>query len=139
MKKMVLMFRKKSQKLSKAPWLPVGTFLKTENGYFYVKSKTSRASCTQRVLDSWMPHAVVNISETSTAVKALKVSGKMKFRNGSLICSQSDGKMYLVSEFKLRHIQNPDWIPDLGFTRDRAVWVSDEEMNLHEIGEPLNG
>lgn len=133
------MFRKKSQNLSKAPWLPVGTFLKTEDGYFYVKSKTARASCTPRVMESWRSHTVVNISESSPAVKALKVSGKMKFRNGSLICSQSDGKMYLVSEYKLRHIKNPDWISNLGFTRDDAVWVSDEEMNLHEIGEPLNG
>jgi len=63
----------------------------------------------------------------------------MKFRNGSLLFSQSTGRMYLVSEGRLRHITNPDVLAALGFTRSDAVWVSKSEINLHEMGEELSG
>lgn len=62
----------------------------------------------------------------------------MKFRNGSLLYSQSDGTMYLVSENKLRHITNPDWLGHLGFTHRDAVWVSEEEIRLHKMGPTLD-
>jgi hypothetical protein len=62
----------------------------------------------------------------------------MKFRNGSLLYSQASGNMYLVSDNKLRHITNPDWLTYLGARRADAVWVSLAEINLHEKGEPLN-
>lgn len=62
----------------------------------------------------------------------------MKFRNGSLLYCQADGKMYLVSENKVRHITNPDVLPNIGAKREDAVWVSLEEINLHEKGVPLN-
>jgi hypothetical protein len=61
----------------------------------------------------------------------------MKFRNGSLLYSQASGRMYLVSANKLRHIINPDVLTALGRKRSAAVWVSLDEINLHEKGEPL--
>src|SRR6478752_1305125 len=88
--------------------LPVGTFIKTEAGHFYVFSDKHRYRfTTTRVLDSWKPQRVVSCSESDAAVAKLKVFSKMKFRNGSLLYCQADGKMYLVSENKLRHITSP--------------------------------
>lgn len=66
------------------------------------------------------------------------IKAKMKFRDGSLLYSQADGKMYLVSDKKRRHITNPDWLDTLGVKRSDAVWVSIAEINLNEEGEPLN-
>jgi hypothetical protein len=122
---------------------PPGTFLRTENGVYYVvRLKSGRAVrykvLTERVLESWNPHAVVNTSEDHPAVKSLSVLGRLKFRDGSLLYSQATGKMYLVSEYKLRHITNPDWLDHLGLRRQDAVWVSKDEINLHEEGDPLN-
>ena len=119
---------------------PPGTFLRTENGYFYVvKLSTGRtvlySILTTRVLDSWRPVKVVFAPEESINIPVL---GKLKFRDGSLLYSQASGRMYLVSEHKLRHITNPDWLAHLGFSRQDAVWVSLDEINLHEKGEPLN-
>jgi hypothetical protein len=62
----------------------------------------------------------------------------MKFRNGSLLYSQANGSMYLVSDGKLRHITNPDVLDQLAINRNEAVWVSKEELNLHEMGLELN-
>lgn len=118
---------------------PQGVFLKTEKGYFFVHSNTTRLHVTtKRVLNSWSPQQVIITSEGDHAVKALRIStSKMKFRNGSLLYSQASGRMYLVSANKLRHIINPDVLTALGRKRSAAVWVSLDEINLHEKGEPL--
>jgi hypothetical protein len=71
-------------------------------------------------------------------VSSYRVAGKMKFRNGSLLYSQASGKMYLVSEGKIRHIRNPDILTLIGAVRDEAVWVSSAEIKLHEEGETLD-
>lgn len=127
------------QKFCDPKQLPPGTFIKTEKGYFYVYSSTLRYPfSTPRVMQSWRPHRVVNVSETNECVKRLKILGLMKFRDGSLLINQADGRLYLVSAKKIRHITNPDVLTGLGIDRYEAMWVSQAEINLHEIGEPLN-
>ncbi len=117
---------------------PQGTFIKTETGYYYIGSTSKFKIITKRVLDSWSPSRVVAASDMQDSVLHLRLAGNMKFRNGSLLYSQATGKMYLVSDNQLRHITDPDWLDALGFKRSEAVWVSSEEINLHEMGEPLN-
>src|SRR6478672_5443957 len=123
----------------KLPRFPQGTFIKTEAGYFYVFSSTKRHRFTTlRVLESWSPQRIVKTTENDSAVRQMKITAKMKFRNGSLLYSQADGKMYLVSDNKLSHITNPDWLEFLGLKRSEAVWVSKAEINLHEMGDSLD-
>lgn len=130
---------RKKQSKTQIPEFPPGTYLKTEKGYFYVPSPNKRFRfITKRVLDSWAPPRVVEVSEEDPAVAKLKIAAKMKFRNGSLLYHQANGSMYLVSENKLRHITNPDWLEALGFKRNDAVWVSDDEIKLHEMGATLD-
>lgn len=118
---------------------PEGTFLQTEKGYFYVTGPNKRFRfTTPRVLASWSPQRIVKASEEDAAVRKLKIAAKMKFRNGSLLYSQADGKMYLVSASKLRHITSPDILSGLNMRRQDAVWVSEAEIKLHQEGEPLN-
>lgn len=129
----------KTQRYSDLKEIPAGTFIRTEKGYFYVYSSTRRYPfSTRRALASWSPQRVLKLSESDAAVKKLKVLGRMKFRDGSLLANLADGKLYLVSERKVRHITNPDVFKNLGLDRYRAVWVSDAEIKLHEEGEPLN-
>lgn len=117
---------------------PNGTYLKTEKGYFFVFSPTQRYRfISKRVLDSWAPHRVVDATEADPAVQKLKVVAKMKFRNGSLLYSHANGKMYLVSDKVLRPISNPMILPSLGLSLEEAVWISVEERKLHEEGAPL--
>lgn len=130
---------KLSQTTSQLSEYPAGTFIQTEKGYFYVHSATARYRfITKRSLDSWNPQRIVVTSEDHPAVRKLRIMAKMKFRNGSLLYSQPDGKMYLISEGKLRHITNPDVLPALSLERKEAVWVSEDEINLHQMGRELS-
>lgn len=132
------MFRRtpKHQKPTTRTEYPAGTFIKTEKGYFYVVNKTKRYRITSlRVLASWSPQRVAE--STEAAVAHLRVASKMKFRNGSLIHSLSDGRIYLIEEGLRRHVTSPDALTRIGAVQSEAVTVSRDEINLHQPGEDL--
>lgn len=135
---MYLKFRqRKPQKISIRTDFPTGTFVHTRRGYYYIAGTDKRYRfLTKRVLDSWAPHRIVEVTES--AIGHYRVSSKMKFRNGSLIHSVADGKIYLISEGKRRHIISPDVLERIGASRNDVVSVSLDEIKLHEIGESLN-
>lgn len=133
------MFRKKQTATlpTKPVEYPVGSFVKTEAGYFYISATTKRIRIlTKRVLDSWAPHRVIVTSEA--AVARYKAWGKLPFRNGSLIHNLADGKIYLVESGKRRHITSPDALERIGASRTDVTSVSLDEINLHTEGEVLN-
>ena len=133
------MFRKKrSKNLPTYPVVyPLGTYLKTEAGYFYISGPTKRLRIiSERVLNSWCPLRVVETTEA--AVKNYKVWAKLSFRNGSLIHNIADGKIYLVEGTKRRHIVSPEALERIGATTSDVVSVSLTEINLQEQGDDLS-
>lgn len=119
---------------------PVGVFVKTEKGYFYIAAPGKRYRClTRRVLESWAPQRVVESSEA--ACSKFSIVAKLKFRNGSLLHDVSSGKMYFISEGKRRHLQSPEAYEKIGavdiYRGSRPLRVSLDEINLHEEGPPL--
>ena len=142
MRKSQLRFLTKSQipqpLLSKPVDYPSGVFIHTEKGYFYIAGSDKRYRClSKRVLDSWAPQRVIETTEA--AVSKYRIAAKLKFRNGSLIHNIADGKVYLISDGKRRHVTSPDAFDMLNAKRDRkhVMSVSQAEINLHDEGEPL--
>jgi hypothetical protein len=115
---------------------PSGTCISTERGIFYVKNQKRYRLISQRVADSWNFPRIIVSSEAAAA--GLKISGKLGFREGTLINNLSDGKIYLISENKKRQLHDPKWLNLLNYDVSDALLVSHEEANLHEDGEPLN-
>jgi hypothetical protein len=74
---------------------------------------------------------------TEAALTGIKLMGKLGFRDGSLIKNLADGRMYLVSQNKLRHIVDPDSFDRYGLDRSKIVEVSDKEISAHDLGENL--
>lgn len=116
---------------------PIGSFIETENGYFYIVNSTKRYRIsTHRCLVSWRPHRVIKTTEA--AVGKYRIASKMKFRNGSLIWNISNGTLYLIESGKRRAIISPDALTRIGAVYDDAVPVSLDEIKLHEVGEDLS-
>ena len=67
----------------------------------------------------------------------MKVAGKLGFRDGTLIKNIADGKMYLVSQNKRRHIVDPDSFDRYGLDRSKVIEVSELEAAAHDLGENL--
>lgn len=130
--------RKAQSKIPSRPTkYPHGTFVETEKGYFYIRDDAKRYRViSERVLQSWAPHRVAKSSEAALA--NYRIAARLKFRNGSLIWSLSDGKLYLIENGKRRHVVSPDALNRIGAVQDDALVVSSEEIQLHEIGEELS-
>lgn len=65
------------------------------------------------------------------------MSGKLGFRDGTLIKDISNGKLYLVSQNKKRHIVSPDIFNKYGLDRSKVIEISNLESEAHESGEDL--
>jgi len=115
---------------------PIGSFLKTEKGYFYIVADNKRYRITtKRCLNSWSPQRVVVTTEAALA--GYRIAAKLKFRNGSLIHGFFDGRLYLIEGGKRRHIVSPDAFDRIGGRLQDVVAVSLDEINLHPEGAPL--
>lgn len=129
--------RKKPQQnpLKEKTDFPYWTFIHTESGWFLLKEKTRLRITTQRILDSW----AVNVVEAEeSAVKHYPCTGKLGFRDGTLINNMGDGKMYLVSQNKRRQITSPDAFEKYGLDQSKMIWVSADEAKLQQVGEALS-
>lgn len=116
---------------------PGGIMIQVESGkVYYIRQSKRYLVPTTRILQSWnLPLAF----GTLESLKQYKFGGKLGFRDGSLIQDISDGRIYLVSDNKIRHVVNPDILPLLGIKFTDMIIVARDETALHEEGAELGG
>lgn len=115
---------------------PSGLAVKTEKATYWIKDNKRFKLISDRAADSW---AFTTVKATETAVSTTKLVGKLGFRDGTLIKNIADGKMYLISQNKRRHIISPDVFERYGLDKSKMVEVSEAEAIMHDLGENLNG
>ena len=113
---------------------PSGIAVKTDTGTYWIKDNKKYKLISERAANSWR---FVEVLATDHALSAIKSAGKLGFRDGTLIKNIADGKMYLISQNKRRHILSPDVFDKYGLNRSLLVEVSEAEVNMHELGENL--
>jgi len=113
---------------------PSGIAVKTDTGTYWIKDNKKYKLISERAAESWR---FIEVLATDTALSNIKSAGKLGFRDGTLIKNISDGKIYLVSQNKRRHILSPDVFDKYGLNRSLLIEVSEAETNMHELGENL--
>ena len=113
------------------PLVPSGLIAHTEKGYFYIKGLKKFKFISERAMLSWNL-AVIPTSDDK--LSGFKLYGTLGFRDGTLIKDISDGKIYLVSDSKRRHITDPDV---LEWLNTDIVKASQKEVLIHEEGDKL--
>ena len=113
---------------------PSGIAVKTDKDTYWIKDGKRYRLISERAAISWS-FTTVNASET--ALTGFKIAGKLGFRDGTLIKNVADGKIYLVSQNKLRHIVDPDSFSKYGLDRSKMIEVSETEISAHDLGEKL--
>lgn len=113
---------------------PSGLAVKTDKATYWIKDGKRYKLISDRAAKSW---SFTTVNATEAALSGIKLMGKLGFRDGSLIKNIADGKMYLVSQNKLRHIVDPDIFDRYGLDRSNLIEVSETEINAHDIGETL--
>jgi len=114
-----------------SPIVPSGLIAHTEKGYFYIKGLKKFKFVSERAMLSWN---LPVISTTDDKLSEFKLFGTLGFRDGTLIKDISDGKIYLVSDSKRRHITDPDV---LEWLNTDIVKASQKEVLIHEEGDKL--
>jgi hypothetical protein len=120
--------------ISRPTNFPSGIAVKTDKATYWIKDGKRYSLISDRAAQSW---SFTTVLATEAALSGFKLAGKLGFRDGALIKNVADGKMYLVSQNKLRHIVDPDSFSKYGLDRSKVVEVSDKEALAHDLGEDL--
>ena len=113
---------------------PSGVAVKTNTATYWIKDGKRYKLISDRAAKSW---SFTEINATENSVSHMKVAGKLGFRDGTLIKNIADGKMYLISQNKKRHIIDPDIFIKYGLDRSKLIEVSEFEASIHDLGEDL--
>ena len=114
--------------------IPSGLAVKTDKAIYWVKDGKRYKLISDRAAESW---CFTTVNATEQAVSGMKLVGKLGFRDGTLIKNIADGKMYLISQNKKRHIVDPDSFDRYGLNRKSVIEVSEAEVNMHDLGDNL--
>jgi hypothetical protein len=113
---------------------PSGIAVKTDKATYWIKDGKRYKLISDRASKSW---SFTTVNATEQALSLIKLVGKLGFRDGSLIKNIADGKIYLISQNKKRHIVDPDVFTKYGLDRSKIIEVSEAESNAHDLGENL--
>jgi hypothetical protein len=113
---------------------PSGIAVKTDKDTYWIKDGKRYRLISDRAAQSW---CFTTVLATEAALSGIKLVGKLGFRDGTLIKNVADGKMYLVSQNKLRHIVDPDSFNRYGLDRSKMIEISEKEISAHDLGENL--
>ena len=134
------MLKKKQAKNIQIPLItsptdfPSGIAVKTENSTYWIKDGKRFRLISDRAEKSW---DFITVMALESSLVNIKKAGVLGFRDGTLIKNIADGKMYLVSQNKRRHITTPDVFDKYGLDRFKIIEVSSKEAEMHELGESL--
>lgn len=113
---------------------PSGIAVKTDKASYWIKDGKRFKIISDRAEKSW---SFTTINATENALINIKLVGSLGFRDGTLIKNIADGKIYLISQNKRRHIIDPDSFTKYGLDRSKVIEVSESETNMHDIGDNL--
>ena len=113
---------------------PSGIAVKTNKATYWIKDEKRYKLISDRASRSW---SFTTANATEEALSLIKIAGKLGFRDGSLIKNIADGKIYLISQNKKRHIVDPDSFTKYGLDRSKVIEVSESESNAHDLGDNL--
>jgi hypothetical protein len=115
---------------------PDGMAVDTETGVYYIRGGKRYRIFSPRCLNSWSIKPVLGSDASVEHIPLAK--SPLGFRDGTLINNIADGKLYLISGNKRRHITSPDVLDRFGWSWGDAVRVSDQETKLHDEGEVIS-
>jgi len=127
------LFQKSLPSKNYNPFVPSGLIAHTDKGYFYIKGNKKFKFVSERAMLSW---SLPIVKTNDNMLSKLMTAGTLGFRDGTLVKDISDGKIYLISDSKRRHIIEPDV---LEWIEANIIKAGQKEILVHTEGEPLDG
>jgi hypothetical protein len=117
---------------------PFGTLLQDMKSgiIYYVKDEFKSPIISKEILSINFPYDKI-IKVNSEKLEKFILSEPVKLKDGTLIKSMKEPTVYLISQGKRRPIASPEVFVALGYRWENVITVSDEVLNLHELGEKI--
>lgn len=115
--------------------IPDGTAIEADGIYFYVKNGMKLRIPSVPILKSQNYPRVIKVTPKA-ANRIPNSAAKIGLREGSVVKDISDGRLYLISGNKARHIVSPIVLSQLG--NPSAILVSHADILLHEGGREID-
>lgn len=71
-------------------------------------------------------------------ITSYPIGDPVPFRDGELIATKSEGKLYFVSNGLRRPIPDMETFKQLGFKMKNVVWTNEQSVNAQPLGAPLS-
>ncbi len=71
-------------------------------------------------------------------IASYAIGDPVRFRDGELIATKSEGKIYFVSNGSRRPIPDMETFKQLGFKFKNVVWTNEQSVNAQPLGAPLS-
>ncbi len=119
---------------------PTGRLLqsKTNGGIVYVDSSNVRHAIFSRAILKSQFGSQIATKVTEGELASYAVGDPVKFRDGELIGSRTEKRIYVVSNGQRRWIQSLESFKELGFKLSNVIWTDDRSLEVQPVGEPLN-
>lgn len=115
--------------------IPDGTAIEAKGIYFFVKGGKKYRIPSLSILKSQNYPRVLKVTPKSANAIPNSVH-KIGLREGSVVKDISDGRYYLISGNKTRHITSPNVLSQLG--NPDVILVSHQDIILHEGGREID-
>lgn len=112
---------------------PTGFCVSVDGNYYYINGAILHPIIGTRILQSWRFPLVIKTSDK--ALTNYVRGARLGFRDGSIIRSIKTSTIYIISKREKRCVSNPDLLASFGLTIQDALWVSEDELLLHNTGE----
>lgn len=117
-------------------YFPNGAIIKSNASpkVYYLENFTKRPIESPQMLESRFDWRGLIVT-SQEAIDEIPNGAALTFRDGSLLSNR--GAVYIISDGKRRLIVSPEAFLRLGFKWSSVKPVSDAEINLHPVGEPV--
>lgn len=114
---------------------PNGAVLKNKDSgeIYYVKDGIKSLIIDEKILDTNYPNQLIT-QVSKDELDNLEDTEFIKFKDGTLIKSKNNNAVYIISDGERCPIVNGDVFEDLDYDWSDIIEVSDELVNIHELG-----
>ncbi len=119
---------------------PKGTLLRlaTTGALFFVQDGIRHPIFDNAVLESRFPGALVGAA-APVEIEQFREGTPLGIPDGRLIKATEDPTVYVISETRRLAIPSAEIFLDYGWSWDDILTVSDKTLNLHDLGDPIEG
>lgn len=118
---------------------PTGRLLKskTTGGIVYVDAANIKHPIVSRDILKSQFNSQIAAKATDAEIAGYQLGDPVKFKDGELIGSKTDGKVFVVANGTRRWIPNLESFKELGFQTKNIIWTDDRSIAVQPLGDPL--